>query len=122
VSTKHTKEFVIEAFWEAVMSSGLPKVVHTDQGSEYCSQEYLELMNKLNIQISMSKKGSPWENAYQDSFYNNFKTDLGLEFERFNTAGKLIEGVRQTTNYYNTQRIHTTLRMPPTAFKNKHLY
>jgi transposase InsO family protein len=122
VSTKHTKEFVLEAFWDAVITARLPKVVHTDQGAEYCSKEYQELMDKLNVQISMSKKSSPWENAYQESFYNNFKTDLGLEFERFETPGELIEGVHQTINYYNKQRIHTTLKMPPTAFKNKHLY
>jgi len=122
VSTKHTKEFVLEAFWDAVISSGIPKVVHTDQGTEYCSKEYIEFMNTLNVQISMSKKSSPWENAYQESFYNNFKTDLGLEFERFETPGGLIEGVHQTINYYNKERIHTTLKMSPTAFKQKHLY
>jgi len=70
----------------------------------------------------MSKKSSPWENGYQESFYNNFKTDLGLEFERFNTSGELIEGVHQTINYYNKQRIHTTLKMSPISFKHKHLY
>jgi len=122
VSTKHTKDFVLEAFWDAVLTAGISKVVHTDQGSEYCSKEYAELMQSLGVQISMSKKSSPWENAYQESFYNNFKTDLGLEFERFNTPGELIEGVHQTINYYNKERIHTTLKMPPTVFKTKHLY
>lgn len=122
ISTKHTKEFVMEAFWDAVMGSGLPKIVHTDQGTEYCSREYIELVQSLGVQISMSKKSSPWENAYQESFYNNFKTDLGLEFERFKTPGELIEAIHQTINYYNQERIHTTLKMPPTAFKQKHLY
>lgn len=120
ISTKHTKELVLEAFWDAAMSSGLPKIVHTDQGSEYCSKEYTGLMNTLNIQISMSTKSSPWENAYQESFYNNFKTDLGLEFERFETPGELIEAIHQTINYYNKQRIHTTLKMPPSVFKSIH--
>ncbi len=122
ISTKHTKEFVLEAFWDAVLNTGLPKVVHTDQGSEYCSKEYSELMGKLGIQISMSKKSSPWENGYQESFYNNFKTDLGLEFERFETPGELIEAIHQVIFYYNNQRIHTTLKMPPNVFKHKHLY
>jgi len=122
ISTKHTKEFIIEAFWDAVLTAGIPKVVHTDQGAEYCSKEYSELMQSLGVQISISKKSSPWENAYQESFYNNFKTDLGLEFERFDTPGELIEGVHQTINYYNTKRIHTTLKMPPSVFKHKHLY
>lgn len=122
VSIKHTKEFVLEAFWDAVLTAGIPKIIHTDQGSEYCSQEYSELMNALNIEISMSKKSSPWENAYQESFYNNFKTDLGLEFERFTNPGEFIEAIHQTINYYNKTRIHTTLKMPPAVFKHKHLY
>ncbi len=85
ISIRHTKELVIEALLEAVITQGKPQIVHTDQGSEYKSKEYTQLTNKLGIKISMSKKGSPWENGYQESFYNNFKTDLGLEFERFNT-------------------------------------
>jgi len=113
---------VLEAFWDALMNSGLPKIVHTDQKSEYCSKEYSDLMNNLNVQISMSKKSSPWENAYQESFYNSFKTDLGLEFERFETPGELIEAIHQTINYYNNQKIHTTLKIPPARFRLQYLY
>ncbi|PIP57586.1 hypothetical protein COX03_02295 [Candidatus Woesebacteria bacterium CG22_combo_CG10-13_8_21_14_all_39_10] len=67
----------------------------------------------------MSKKGSPWENAYQESFYNNFKTDLGLEFERFETIGEFVEAIHQTITDYNNQRIHTKLKMAPKAFRQK---
>jgi transposase InsO family protein len=65
----------------------------------------------------MSKKASPWENAYQESFYDNFKTDLGPEFDRFNAVGELVEAIHQTITYYNTKRIHTALKMPPLKFK-----
>ena len=67
-------------------------------------------MEKLGVKISMSAKGSPWENGYQESFYDNFKTDLGAEFERF-----------ETINYYNKERIHTKLKMSPIKFKLKFL-
>ena len=77
-------------------------------------------MINLGVQISMSKKGSPWENGYQESFYNNFKTDLGLEFERFETIGELVEAIHQVIFYYNNQRIHTSLRMPPAKFKQRY--
>lgn len=93
----------------------------TDQGSEYTSADYISLMNDLGVTISMSAKASPWENAYQESFYNNFKTDLGLEFERFETIGELVEAIHQTINYYNQSRIHTALKMPPTKFKHQYL-
>jgi transposase InsO family protein len=121
VSTRHTQDLVINAFFDAVKTLGkIPKVVHSNQGSEYQSKEYITLMDKLGIQISMSKKGSPWENGYQESWYDNFKTDLGLEFDRFNSLGELIEAIHQTIVYYNQTRIHTTLKMSPVQFK--HIY
>lgn len=95
VSTKHTTEFVIEAFLDVVKNVGLPLIVHTDQGSEYNSKQYSDFMEKLGVKISMSAKGSPWENGYQESFYDNFKTDLGLEFERFETIGEFVEAIHK---------------------------
>lgn len=122
IATRHTKEIVLEALLDAIKTLGkLPKIVHTDQGSEYCSKENLEFLSSLGIQISMSKKASPWENGYQESFYNNFKTDLGLEFDRFETLGELVEGIHQTITYYNKDRIHTKLKMSPVAFKLRRL-
>lgn len=121
VATRHTQELVINAFFDAIKTLGkIPKIVHSDQGSEYQSKEYTTLMGKLGIQISMSKKGSPWENGYQESWYDNFKTDLGLEFDRFKTLGELIEAIHQTICYYNQTRIHTALKMSPVQFK--HIY
>ena len=40
----------------------------------------------------MSAKSSPWENAYQESFYSQFKVDLGRT-DRFNELGELIEAI-----------------------------
>lgn len=118
VSARHTKKIVLEALFDAIKTlGGIPQIVHTDQGSEYCSKDYLSFLTELGIQISMSKKASPWENGYQESFYNNFKTDLGLEFDRFETLGELVEGIHQTITYYNKYRIHTKLKMAPEQFK-----
>ena len=122
VSAKHTENLVIEAFIDAVIKNGKPLIVHTDQGSEYRSKEYISLMNELGVKISMSKKGSPWENGYQESFYDNFKTDLGLEFERFTTVGAFVEAIHTTIQKYNTQRIHLALKMPPLSFKKRHTF
>ena len=67
----------------------------------------------------MSKKASPWENGYQESFFNNFKTDLGLEFNRFRTIGQFTEAIHQTINYYNKHRIHTTLKTTPALYAQR---
>ncbi|MBI1883792.1 MAG: transposase family protein, partial [Chlamydiae bacterium] len=73
ISSRHTKELVLEALLDAMKQLGqTPRIVHTDQGSEYCSKEYTTFIESLGITISMSKKASPWENGYQESFYNNW--------------------------------------------------
>lgn len=121
LTDRHTSDLVIEAFLDAFQNTGLlPELVHSDQGSEYTSKKYTDLVEKLGVKVSMSKKSSPWENGYQESFFNNFKTDLGLEFDRFNTLGEFVEGIYQTINYYNNARIHTTLKMSPNKFRLLH--
>jgi len=118
ISTRHTSELVINALFDAIKTLGkMPIIIHTDQGSEYNCRQYLELLKRFGIQISMSKKASPWENGYQESWYDNFKTDLGLEIERFEDLGELIEAIHTTINYYNNKRIHLALRMPPAKFR-----
>jgi len=121
LSTRHTKDLVIEAFLDAFQNqSKLPKFVHSDQGSEYNCQEYIKLITDLGVKVSMSKKASPWENGYQESFYDNFKTDLGLEFDRFDSIGHFVQAIHQQINYYNQRRIHTSLRMSPAEFRRQH--
>jgi putative transposase len=122
ISGKHTKELIIEAFIDGFKTTGtIPKIVHSDQGSEFNSENYTSFIQSLGVRVSMSKKASPWENAYQESFYNNFKTDLGLEFDRFESVAHFIEAIHQTINYYNQERIHLALKMPPEKFKFTHL-
>ena len=118
VSTRHTKDLVIEALQDALITRCLvrPRIIHSDQGVEYASKDYIQFATNWGIEISMSKKASPWENPYQESYFNNFKTDLGLEFSRFDTVGEFIEAIHQTINYYNKHRIHTSLKMSPSNF------
>lgn len=64
----------------------------------------------------MSAKSSPWENGFQESFYSQFKVDLGY-ISRFETVEELIEEIYQTIYYYNNQRIHTSIKMAPVSFR-----
>jgi transposase InsO family protein len=88
----------------------------TPQGSEYDAQDYTDTAESLGIKISMSKKQSPWENSYQESFYSNFKVDLA-DPNRFELLGELIEAIHQTIRYYNAKRIHTALKMSPEQYR-----
>jgi len=68
----------------------IPEIIHSDQGSEYDSTAYTDLATGFGIRISMSNKGSPWENGYQESFYSHFKLE-GEDLNRFTGIGKLLE-------------------------------
>lgn len=122
LSTNHQKDLIIEAFSDALdKRRALPVYFHSDQGSEYESEEYLNLLENHGIIISMSRKSSPWENGYQESFYSNFKLDLGPT-DHYQDLGELIEVVAQTIYYYNNQRIHTKLKTAPIKFRQDREY
>ena len=116
ISRYHTKELVLGAFMIALDNTKtISSYLHSDQGSEYDSTDYIRLAGKYGIQISMSRKSHPWENGHQESFYSNYKVDLG-DTQRFETLGELVEAIHQTIYYYNNERIHTKLKMSPKEF------
>lgn len=121
ISATHSKELVINALLDAIKSHGVPEFIHTDQGSEYNCLKFCSFAEKFGIKISMSKKGSPWENGFQESYYGKFKLDLGLEFERFETLGEFVESIHRTINYYNQTRIHKSLKMSIKDYKFKYI-
>jgi len=113
--TSHSVQLVILALLHAISRCGRPKFLHSDQGSEYKSRPYTKLAESLGIKLSMSHKGSPWENGYQESFYSHFKVDLG-DPNRFTTLGELAYEIYCQMQYYNHRRIHSTLKMAPVTY------
>lgn len=120
LSRYHDRFLVMAALTNAMATTqAIPMYHHSDQGSEYESDEYQEILNQNTIQISMSRKSCPWENAFQESFYSQFKVDLG-HINRFETLGELTEAINQQIHYYNTKRIHLSLKMSPAKFEAKY--
>lgn len=120
ISKTHDTKLIIEAFNDAKRKTGkLPVYFHSDQGSEYDSEKYLTMVQNLGVLISMSKKSSPWENGFQESFYSNFKLELG-DSDQFSSLGELIEAIARQMVYYNNERIHTKLKTSPTKFRLAH--
>jgi putative transposase len=115
-SGSHDKELILGALQDALSKNPAPKFLHSDQGSEYRSYAYFDLLKSHGIQASFSKKSSPWQNGYQESFYSEFKKDLG-DASRFETLAEFMEGLYLQIYYYNNLRIHTALKMPPVLFK-----
>lgn len=119
ISTRHDTNLVLGALKHAMERTGtVPVYLHSDQGSEYDAKEYEDFVLAQGMIISMSHKNSPWENGFQESFYSGFKVDLGM-VSRFDTVEELIEEIYQTIFYYNNQRMHTSLKMSPIAFKKQ---
>ncbi len=113
VSNRHNRFLVKAAAMDAIKRRGvLPQYFYSDQGSEYQSEEHADFLSKLGVVVSMSKKGSPWENGCQESFYSHFKLEL-QNTSRFETEGELLENIYRQIYYYNNVRIKTKLRMPP---------
>jgi putative transposase len=116
--TSHTAQLTTSALIDAVEKSELPDIIHSDQGREYTARIYIHFAENINIRISMSHKGCPWENGHQESFYSQFKVDLG-DPNRFKTLGELAVAVYQQIYYYNNLRIHTKLKMPPVQYSEQ---
>ena len=118
LSARHNEGLISSALFKALKYRQTPLIVHSDQGSEYSSENYLNLLKSLNIRASMSEKASPWQNSYKESFYSNFKLELGHP-ECCGTIGELTEAIAQQIHYYNSRRIHTALKCPPAVFAQR---
>lgn len=120
IANHHTTALIVTAFKDAVKRTGkTPVWFHSDQGSEYVSGAYELLLMGYGVIPSQSRKSSPWQNGYQESFYSNFKLEL-QNITRFNGIGELIEAIHQQIAYYNHRRIHTKLKMPPITYRQCH--
>lgn len=115
VYTTHAVQLVLSAFMNALQNNPRPAIFHSDNGSEYNSQVFIEALQTVGVLISRSAPGCPWENGYQESFYDKFKIDPG-DPSRFKTLGELVYEIYQTIYYYNNSRIHSALKMPPQQF------
>lgn len=117
-SGRHDAAFVLEGLKDALANHPSPQYLHSDQGSEYQSYAYFDLLKSYKIQVSFSAKASPWQNGFQESFYSEFKKDLG-DTSRFETLGEFIENISLQIHYYNNRRIHTALKGPPALYKRQ---
>ena len=103
---------IIEALEMALRRRKFPTgvLVHSDRGSQYCSDAYQKLLKKSGLICSMSRAGECWDNAAMESFYHSLKTELIHFVTGFATrseATTLI--VEYIENYYNTVRRHSAI-------------
>lgn len=115
VSLRKGAPLTLQALGNALLYHPPPTIFHSDNGREYEARAFRAVLTALGILISRSHPGCPWENGYQESFYGQFKVDLG-DPNRFASLGELVAEVYRTVWTYNHTRIHSALRMPPQVF------
>lgn len=106
-----TDDLVIDAFKKAMFNRGLKKdgIFHSDRGSQYTSNDYEELLEKLGIKHSYSKKGYPYDNASMESFNAILKKEeVNVNTYRTFDEAKMVV-FEFIESWYNNQRIHSTL-------------
>jgi putative transposase len=82
---------------------------HSDQGRQYASSEYVELLERHGIRQSMSRKGDCWDNAVAESFFASLEWEL-IERSQWSTraqAGRAV--VEYVEGWYNPERRHSSL-------------
>jgi putative transposase len=102
---------VLEAFQKAIESRGRPKnlIFHSDQGIQYASDNYRQLLSKYEVTQSMSRKGNCYDNAPMESFFHTLKTEM-VCFERFDTRKQAEYAVRSyIEDFFIRRRLHSSL-------------
>lgn len=110
-ATSMHRELVINALKLAqarrLPSKGL--VHHSDQGSQYASTDYQDLLSEAGFTCSMSRKGNCWDNAPVESFFATLKKECvyRTKFSTRSEARSVLFAYIET--FYNVKRRHSTL-------------
>lgn len=118
LSFEQNQNLTIPAIKQA-FKQGCPEILHSDRGAQYQNKNFKKLLADKGVMHSQSDKSSPWQNSWQESFYSQFKLELGGT-GRFQSAEDLIEVISRQIEYYNNERIHTSLKKSPKQFLNEY--
>lgn len=122
VSCKNNNSLTINTFKDAFEKRGRPKnlTFHSDQGTNYRSNEYINLLHTLKVNQSFSKKGTPYDNSVVEAFFSNMKQD-DLNSRDFEYFDELEIAVNEYVEYYNNFRPHRTLNhKTPNQFEEEY--
>ena len=94
---------------------------HSDQGVQYACNNYINLLKQNNIQISMSRRGNPYDNAIAESFMKTIKYEEVYlwNYETYADVKERIPFFIQEV--YNNKRLHSSLDyLPPAEFEENY--
>ena len=118
-----TRNLVGQSLFRAVAAKRPDKglIHHSDRGSQYCSHEYRNLLDRFGLKASMSRRGNCYDNAPMESFWSMLKQEL-VHHRRYRTR---LEAMQDITEYievfYNRQRLQAKLGfLSPVAYEQRY--
>ena len=117
-----TAQFVADTLMMAIWHRGKPDALlhHSDQGSQYTSEDFQRLMAESGVICSMSRSGNVWDNAAMESFFSSLKTER-IERKLYPTRNQAKADVFDyIERFYNPKRRHSTLGyLSPVEFEKQ---
>jgi putative transposase len=93
---------------EAIYNFGCPEIFNTDQGSQYTSNVFTDLLKGYDIRISMNSKGRALDNVYIERFWRSLKYE-NIFINDYESIRELTQGIEKYIKFYNTDRFHQSL-------------
>ncbi len=111
MSEQMTAQLVTDALLMAIWRRGAPKQLlhHSDQGSQYTSEQFQRLLSDQGITCSMSRSGDCWDNAAMESFFSTLKLERAnrkVYRTRDEAKADVFDYIER---FYNPRRRHSTL-------------
>ncbi len=85
-----------------------PEIVNSDQGSQFTSPAYIELLQAAEVRISMDGKGRATDNIFTERLWRSLKYEE-VYLKEYQTPREAREGIASYLNFYNTTRVHQAL-------------
>ena len=108
ISNTMDTSFCIEALEEALSKHGKPEIFNSDQGCQFTSKEFTEILLKNDIQISMDGKGRAIDNVFIERFWKSLKYEE-VYTKAYETVKDAIFNIGEYIWDYNNDRPHTSL-------------
>ena len=93
---------------ETIGQYGCPAIFNTDQGSQFTSDCFINVLEENGIEISMDGKDRALDNIRIERLWRSLKYE-DIYLKRYETMKELKEGVDAYFNFYNTTRFHQSL-------------
>ena len=101
-------DFCVEALEEAIEYYGKPDIFNSDQGSQFTSEAFTDVLKANNIKISMDGKGCYRDNIFVERLWRTVKYEC-VYLTAFNDGSHLRKELKRYFSWYNAERPHQRL-------------